>query len=67
MPIVGLVCAFWLYCAGTGVMKEVYIKDRVDPYVLEVDGILDLAPLQLQPPSIVINRSVATFAPNCRQ
>ncbi|KAL0049592.1 hypothetical protein WJX82_005570 [Trebouxia sp. C0006] len=42
--------------AGTGVMKEVYIKDRVDPYVLEVDGILDLAPLQLQPPSIVINR-----------
>lgn len=48
-------------------MKEVYIKDRVDPYVLEVDGILDLAPLQLQPPSIVINRSVATFAPNCRQ
>jgi hypothetical protein len=48
-------------------MKEVYIKDRVDPYVLEVDGTLDLAPLQLQPPSIVINRSVATFAPSCRQ
>lgn len=32
-------------------MKEVYIKNRVDPYVLEVDGTLDLAPLQLQPPT----------------
>ncbi len=48
-------------------MKEVFINDVVEPYALEVDGTLDLAPLQLQPPSIVINRSVATFAPSCRQ
>ncbi len=48
-------------------MEEVFINDGVDPYVLEVDGTLDLAALQLQPPSIVINRSVATFVPSCRQ
>ena len=48
-------------------MKEFFINDVVEPYVLEVDSTLDLAPVQLQPPSIVINRSVATFAPSCRQ
>ena len=35
-------------------MDEVFINQKADPYVLEVDGTLDLAALQLQPGSIVI-------------
>lgn len=43
-------------------MEEVFINQETDPYVLEVDGMLDLAALQLQPASIVINRSVTNSA-----
>ena len=35
--------------AGTSRMDEVYINQEADPYVIEVDGTLDLAALQLQP------------------
>lgn len=42
---------------GTSSMIEVFINQEPDPYVLEVDGRLDLAALQLQPASIVMNRS----------
>ncbi len=45
-------------CSGTSLMSEVFINDEVDPYVLEIDGTLDLAGLNLQPASIVINKSV---------
>ena len=48
-------------------MDEVFINQEADPYVLEADGTLDLAALQLQPSSIVINRSVTTCTPSCRQ
>ncbi len=48
-------------------MDEVFINQKADPYVLEVDGTLDLAALQLQPGSIVINRSISTCTPSCRQ
>ena len=41
-------------------MDEVYINQEADPYVLEIDGILDLAGLNLQPASIVINRSATS-------
>jgi len=36
-------------------MGEVFINQEVAPYVLEADGTLDLAALQLQPGSIVMN------------
>ena len=39
--------------------EEVFVNQDADPYVLEVDGRLDLSALQLQPASIVINRSVS--------
>ncbi|KAL0032629.1 hypothetical protein WJX77_011465 [Trebouxia sp. C0004] len=42
-------------CSGTSLMEEVFINQEADPYVLEVDGRLDLAALQLQPAGIVIN------------
>ncbi len=48
-------------------MGEVFINQEADPYVLEIDGTLDLAGLNLQPASIVINRSVAISTPNPRQ
>ena len=48
-------------------MDEVFINQEADPYVLEADGTLDLAALQLQPGRIVINRSVTTTTPSCRQ
>lgn len=41
-------------------MDEVYINQEADPYVLETDGTLDLAGLNLQPASIVINRSATS-------
>jgi len=53
--------------AGTSLMDEVFINQEANPYVLEVDGTLDLAGLQLQPGSIVINRSISTCTPSCRQ
>ncbi|KAL0054707.1 hypothetical protein WJX82_001265 [Trebouxia sp. C0006] len=43
------------HIAGTSLMDEVFINQEANPYVLEVDGTLDLAGLQLQPGSIVIN------------
>lgn len=43
-------------------MEEVVINQEADLYVLEVDGRLDLAALQLQPASIIINRSVQSSA-----
>ena len=46
-------------------MDEVFINQEEDPYVLEADGTLDLAALQLQPGSIVINRSVTTRTLHC--
>ena len=33
---------------------------EMDPYVIEVDGTLDVAALQLQPATVVINGSVIT-------
>ncbi|KAL0049273.1 hypothetical protein WJX82_010161 [Trebouxia sp. C0006] len=44
-----------LFLTGTSLMEEVFINQETDAYVLEVDGRLDLAALQLQPASIVIN------------
>ncbi|KAA6426318.1 MAG: hypothetical protein FRX49_03429 [Trebouxia sp. A1-2] len=44
-----------LYPGGTSLMEEVFINQETDPYVIEVDGTLDLAALQLQPATIVIN------------
>ena len=38
------------------IMNEVYINQEAEPYVLEEDETLDLAGLNLQPASIVINR-----------
>jgi len=46
--------------AGTSLMDKVFVNQEASPYVLEENGTLDLAELQLQPASIVINRSVAT-------
>ena len=46
-------------------MEEVFINQETDPYVLEADGRLDLAALQLQPASIVINGSATTHR-KCR-
>ena len=48
-------------------MDEVFINQDADPYVLEADGTLDLAALQLQPGTIVINGSVTRSTPICRQ
>ena len=41
-------------------MDEVYINQEADPYVLQTDGTLNLAGLNLQPASIVINRSATS-------
>lgn len=41
-------------------MDKVFVNQEASLYVLEENGTLDLAELQLQPASIVINRSVAT-------
>lgn len=38
-------------------MKEVFINQDPVPYILDIDGRLDLGPLELQPASISINRS----------
>ncbi len=43
-------------------MSEVFINHEADPYVLEIDGTLDLAGLNLQPASIVINKSVTILS-----
>ena len=48
-------------------MDEVFINQEADPYVLEADGTLDLAALQLHPGSIVINGSVTMSTSSCRQ
>ena len=46
-------------------MAEVFINQEADLYVLEAVGTLDLAALQLQPGSTVINRSVTTCTLHC--
>lgn len=48
-------------------MDGLFIKQETIAYVLEADGTLDLAALQLQPASIVINRSAMTITPSCIQ
>ena len=56
----------WNIChAGTSLMDEVFINQEANPYVIEADGTLDLAALQLQPATIVINGSVITSTPSC--
>ena len=50
-------------CSGTSLMIEVFINHEAHPYVLETDGTLDLAELNLQPASIVINMSVTLLFP----
>ena len=45
-------------CSGTSLMIEIFINHEAHPYVLETDGTLDLAELNLQPASIVIDKSV---------
>lgn len=52
--------------AGTSLMDEVFINQEADPYVLEADGTLDLAALQLRPGTVVINGSVTTPTSSCR-
>ena len=48
-------------------MDEVFVNQEVEPYVIEADGILDVAALQLQPATFVINGSVITPTSSCRQ
>ena len=48
-------------------MEEVFINQETDPYVIEVDGTLDLAALQLQPATVVINGSVITCTATCTE
>ena len=51
VDFIGNICA-----AGTMMAEEVFINQEEDPYILETDGVLDLAGKFLQPASIVINR-----------
>ncbi|DBA75751.1 TPA: hypothetical protein ACH3X1_010162 [Trebouxia sp. C0004] len=44
-------------------MDEVFINQEVDPYVIEADGTLDVAALQLQPATVVINGLVVRPTP----
>ena len=53
--------------AATSLMDEVFINQEEDPYVIEADGTLDVAALQLQPATVVINGSVITPTSSCRQ
>ena len=48
-------------------MDEVFINQEVDPYVIEADGTFDVAALQLQPATVVINGSVIVPTSSCRQ
>ena len=48
-------------------MDEVFINQEADPYVIEADGTLDVAALQLQPATVVINGSVITLTSSCRR
>ena len=41
-------------------MEEVFINQEAEPYVIEADATLDVAVLQLQPATVVINGSVIT-------
>ena len=58
-----LVCFCGVFCAvtcnighaATSLMDEVFINQEADPYVLEADGTFDVAALQLQPATVVIN------------
>ena len=70
-----LVCFCSLFCAvtcnichaATSLMDEVFINQEADPYVIEADGTPDVAALQLQPATVVINGSVTTPTSSCRQ
>ena len=70
-----LVCFCGIFCgvtcnichAGTSLVDEVFINQEADPYVIEADGTLDIAALQLQPATVVINGSVITPTSSCRQ
>ena len=53
--------------AATSLMDEVFINQEADPYVIEADGTLDVAALQLQPATVVINGSVITPTSSCTQ
>lgn len=57
----GVICTMCGAGADASLMEEVFINQEADPYVLEVDGRLDLSALELQPASIVINRSVTNL------
>ena len=46
---------------------EVFVNKETIPYVIEADGTLDVAALQLQPATVVINGSVITPTLSCRQ
>ena len=48
-------------------MVEVFINQEEDSHVIEADGTLDVAGLQLPPATIVINGSVITPTSSCRQ
>ena len=65
----GVFCAVTcIICyAATSLMDEVFINQEADPYVIEADGTLDVATLQLQPATVVIDGSVITPNSSCRQ
>ena len=42
-------------------MDEVFVNQEAHPCVIEADGALDLAALQLQPATVVINGSVIIY------
>ena len=59
----GVFCAVTCACichAGTSLMDKVFVNQELDPYVIEADGTFDVAALQLQPATVVINGSVIT-------
>ena len=48
-------------------MDKVFINQERDLYVIEINGTLDLAALQLQPATVVINGSVITCTASCAE
>ena len=71
-----LVCFCGVFCtvtgsichAGTSLMDKVFIHGEEHPYVIEADGTFDIATLQLQPATVVINGyAVITPTSSCRQ
>ena len=70
-----LVCFCGVFCAvtcnichaATSLMYEVFVNQEANPYVIEADGTLDIAALQLQPATVVNNGSVIAPTSSCRQ